>query len=423
VSDSATIQETLNHLFRHESGKMVSVLTRIFGTHNIDLAEDVVQDTLLKALEQWRIGGIPNNPSGWLFTVARNRALDAIRREKLRTTFAADISYLLESEYTVIPTLQDLVTEAAIEDDQLRMMFVCCHSSIAKETQIALILKTLCGFSITEIAAAFIVSPDTIEKRLYRGKQMLKDRQIGFEMPSGTQIEARLDTVLQSLYLLFNEGYNSASHDTVIREDLVEEALRLSVLLSRHPLTAVPKVFALIALMSFHAGRFPARINESGDILALKDQDRSLWIQALIANGSHYLSLSATGGEVSTYHIEAAIASVHCMAPSYQETDWQMIVELYDKLHHLTASPVAALNRAIALAELHGPAEGLKAIAAIPKLSRLEDYYLLPAAQGEFYLRSGDCANAREMFRKALTLTDSAREKSFLEKKIAECGL
>lgn len=422
MSDHVTIGETLNHLFRHESGKMVSVLTRIFGTHNIDLAEDVVQDTLLKALEQWRIGGIPDNPSGWLFTVARNKALDTIRREKRHVSFAEDITPLLESEYSVIPTLRELVSDTTIDDDQLRMMFVCCNPAISEEAQVALILKTLCGFSVNEIAAAFIISPDTIEKRLYRGKQILKDRNIKFEMPSPAQIESRLDTVLKALYLLFNEGYNSTSHDDVIREDLVEEAIRLSMFLLNHPSTAQPKVFALLALMSLHVARFPSRVDAGGNILALKDQDRSLWNQELIATGLRYLNQSAEGGELSTYHIEAAIASIHCLAPTYNDTNWEIIVGMYDKLYRKTNSPVAALNRAIAIAELHGPEAGIRAIKEIPGLKSLEDYYIYPAALGEFHLRLGLYNEARVLFTKALSLTDSVREKRFLERKVRECG-
>jgi RNA polymerase sigma factor (sigma-70 family) len=399
---------------------MVSVLTRIFGAHNIDLVEDVVQDTLLKALEQWRFIGIPDNPSGWLYTVAKNKALDVIRREKLKNTFTEDISYLLKSEYTVIPTLHELFTESEIQDDLLRMMFVCCHPSISQETQVALILKTLCGFSVGEIASAFITNEETIQKRIYRGKQALRDEKIKVELPNAVHLEERLAGVLQALYLLFNEGYSSASGDAVIRKDLIDESLRLAILLAENPLTALPQVNALIALIALHAARIPGRIDASGNKLLLADQDRSQWDGALIVRGLDYLNRSATGDVLSNYHIEAAIAAVHSISPSREETDWRQIVELYDKLYSMNGSPVTALNRAIAIAEFSGPEAGLQAIENIRNIELLKDYFLLPATRGEFYFRLGNPDKAREYFSQAMSLTNSSQEKKLLEQKIAK---
>ena len=399
---------------------MVSVLTRIFGAHNIDLVEDVVQDTLLKALEQWRFSGIPDNPSGWLYTVAKNKALDLIRREKLKNSFTEDISYLLKSEYTVIPTLHELFTESEIQDDQLRMMFVCCHPSISQETQVALILKTLCGFSVGEIAAAFISNEETIQKRIYRGKQVFRDEKIKVELPNTSHLEKRLEGVLQALYLLFNEGYSSATSDEVIRRDLIEEALRLSVMLTQNPVTALPQVYALVALICFHTARIEARIDDRGNILLLDDQDRSQWDQSLIARGLQYITLSASGEEISTYHIEAAIAAVHSTAATSEETDWRQIVELYGKLYRKNGSPVTALNRALAIAELSGAEAGLEAIENIPNLELLKDYYLLPATLGELYFRLHNFEKAREYFSQSVTLTNSSREKKLLETKISK---
>lgn len=400
---------------------MVSVLTRIFGAHNIDLVEDVVQDTLLKALEQWRFSGIPDNPSGWLYTVAKNKALDLIRREKLKNSFTEDISYLLKSEYTVIPTLHEQFSEPAITDDQLRMMFVCCHPKISRETQVSLILKTLCGFSISEIAAAFITNDEAIAKRIYRGKQVLRDENIKVELPQPPHIAERLEAVLQALYLLFNEGYSSTSGDEVIRRDLIEEALRLAVMLTNNPLTALPQVYALVALICFHSARLPGRVDAGGNILLLAEQDRSEWDKELVARGLYYISQSASGDRITSYHVEAAIAAIHSTAASPQGTDWEQIVALYDKLLGMNGSPVTALNRAIAIAELRGPEAGLAAINAIANLELLSEYYLLPATIGELYFRLQKLEDARRYFSNALGLTNSLREKRLLEGKIEKC--
>jgi RNA polymerase sigma factor (sigma-70 family) len=420
MQQEGVVRNELNHLFRHESGKMVSVLTRIFGAHNIDLVEDVVQDTLLKALENWRFNGIPENPSGWLYTVAKNKALDLVRREKLRNSFSDDIAYLLKSEYAVIPTLHELFSEPEILDDQLRMMFVCCHPSISHETQVALILKTLCGFSTGEIASAFITNDEAVAKRIYRGKQILKDEKIKVELPPASQLEKRLEGVLHALYLLFNEGYSSSSGDDIIRQDLVDESLRLVLMLTENERTAFPKVFALAALIMLHSARLPSRTDDSGNILLLNDQDRSLWNVALIAQGIEYLNRSATGDEISIYHIQAAIAAVHSTAPSAELTDWQQIIELYDKLYQKDQSAVIALNRAIAIAQLHGPEAGLMVIENIPNRELLSEYVLFPATKGELYSRLSNSELARIYFTEAMELTHSPKMKKFLSDRIAK---
>ena len=316
---SKNIHEVASHLFRHESGKMVSVLTKIFGPHNLQLAEDVVQDTLLKAMNTWKINGIPDNPSAWLFTAAKNAAIDVIRKEKRHQEFAAGSSYLLKSEYTLSPTVNELMNKDAIEDDQLRMMFTCCHPSLAFESQVALILKTLCGFSIIEIARAFITTNDTIEKRLYRAKQQFREEKIAFEIPREQELEERLENVLTAIYLLFNEGYNSTQHEELVRKDLIEESLRLGELLLEHPATKQPKVFALLALICFNSARSDARLDKEGNILLLKDQDRSLWNQALIQRGHCFIDQSAAGEMLSAYHLEAAIACEHAIATEYSQ--------------------------------------------------------------------------------------------------------
>ncbi|MFM7853246.1 MAG: RNA polymerase sigma factor, partial [Flammeovirgaceae bacterium] len=245
----------IENLFRHESSKLIAVLTKVFGPHNLQLAEDVVQDSLLKALEHWKFHGIPKNPSAWLFTVARNKALDVVRKEKYNKEFAKEISSLLKSEYTANTTLQGIISPYQIEDEQLRMMFVCCHPSVAEEGQVALILKTLCGFSTAEIARAFFTNEETITKRLYRAKEVFRQKSILFELPSNEELQMRLDNVLTAIYLIFNEGYHSSHHSSIVREELIEDSLRLGKILVENPLTQKPNTFALLALMCFSAAR------------------------------------------------------------------------------------------------------------------------------------------------------------------------
>ncbi|HYV95335.1 MAG TPA: sigma-70 family RNA polymerase sigma factor [Chitinophagales bacterium] len=432
---ASSVPQTVDHLFRHEYGKLVSVLTRIFGTHNLELAEDVVQDTLLKALEQWKFSGIPENPSAWLFRVAKNKALDVIRHEKIHNKFAEDVSPLLKSEYTLVPIIKELFSETEIKDDVLRMMFACCHSELPPESQVALILKTLCGFSIEEIAKAFITHDETISKRLYRAKQEFRESKIQFEIPSSQQIEHRLENVLTSLYLLFNEGYNSTSHSKIIRNDLVEEAVRLCYLLTENEATNLPPVNALLALMLFHAARLESRLDKEENILLLEEQDRSRWDRSLINAGIFFFEkamhvepdgqVSGLNGQPSLtiYHLQAAIAFQHVSAPSFEKTDWNVILQLYDLLCDRYPSPVAALNRAIALAHVHGPLRAIEAVNAIPEKEKLKTYYLLPATLGELYFREHDFAKARNFFEEAISLTKSQQEKKLFERKLAKCVL
>jgi len=416
---SKNIHELTDHLFRHESGKMVSVLTKIFGPHNLQLAEDVVQDTLLKAMNTWKINGLPDNPSAWLFTAAKNKALDIIRKGKKQQNYDRDISYLLQSEYTLSPTVNELMNKDAIEDDQLRMMFTCCHPFLAPESQVALILKTLCGFSVTEIARAFITGNDTIEKRLYRAKQKFREEKIEFEIPKGSALEERLDNVITAIYLLFNEGYNSTHHESLIRRDLLEESLRLGELLIQHSATRQPKVFALLALMCFNCARSDARIDKEGNILLLKNQDRSLWNQPLIDRGLRFIEDSAAGEMLSAYHLEAAIACEYVTAADYNHINWQHILHYYDLLYQVRPTAIVALNRSVVVGELHGPAEGIKAIENIPGIEFLKNYYLLHAILGEMHFQLDNKGKAADYFSKATLLTASETEKKLLAEKMS----
>jgi RNA polymerase sigma factor (sigma-70 family) len=413
------IHQTLEHLFRHESGKLVSVLTKIFGPHNLELAEDVVQDTLLTAMNRWKMSGVPDNPSAWLFTAAKNKALDLIRKQKRHHEYAADISYLLQSEYTLSATLNELMSNPPINDDQLRMMFACCHPSLSSESQVALVLKTLCGFSITEIARAFITTNDTIEKRLYRAKLKFRQQKIAFEIPQEQELQERLENVLTAIYLLFNEGYNSTQHDQLIRKDLLEESLRLGQLLLQNAATRQPDVFALLALICFNMARSDARLDKEGNILLLEKQDRTLWDRSLIKRGFDYFDQSAIGDRLTTYHLEAAIASEHVSVSHYHATNWKNILQYYDLLYRLRPAAIVALNRSVVISELNGPAEGIKSIENIPDINELKNYYLLPAILGELYLKLNEKEKAATFFANAASLTGSEAEKKLLAEKIS----
>ncbi len=417
------IEQTVEHLFRHEWGKLVSVLTKVFGVHNLQMAEDVVQDTLLHALSNWKINGLPDNPTAWLFTAARNKAIDVLRKQKRSQEYAKQLTPLLQSGYSLVPTIRELVNTNTIDDDRLQMMFVCCHPSLSQEAQVTLILKTLCGFSITEIAKAYVSSYDAVEKRLYRARQSFKENKVEFELPPPQELEERLESVLLAVYLLFNEGYNSTNHEELIRRDVMQEALRLCELICRSPAVPHENAHALMALMCFTASRNDARIDAHGNILLLKQQDRKKWNHALIENGIYHLEQSAAGEHLSKYHIEAGIAYEHTIARDYAHTNWNHILNCYNLLYNYYPSPVIALNRAIVIAELKGAAEGVKAIEAIeaiPDIASLKKYYLLPATLGELHWQLKEYDKAKIFFEEASELTQSVIEKKLLQQKIKQ---
>ena len=409
------------HLFRREAGRIVSTLTRIFGVHNLALAEDVVQDAFCRALEVWKFHGVPENPSAWLIATAKNRALDILRRERTARNFAPELGRLLESEWTAVPVIEELFEPNAVKDDQLRMMFSCCHPRLSEEAQVALVLHILCGFSVSEIASAFVSSNAAIEKRISRGKKVLAGSKRLFDIASSDDFSKRLPSVQRALYLLFNEGYHGASPHSAVRAELCQEAMRLTALLLEHPLATTPATRALAALMYLDAARLPARVDASGNLSSLFDQDRSKWDSRLINQGQRLLDLSATGSELTEYHVEAAIASLHAMANRIEDTDWEKIVSLYDTLMTIRPSPVVALNRAIAVAQYDGPERGLEEIRNIAQRNRLENYPFYHAALGEFEFRSGRSEMARRHFREALDLARNPMERRFLQQRIAKC--
>ncbi len=407
-------------LFRRESGRIVAALTRIFGVHNLALAEDVVQDAFCRALELWPAHGVPENPSAWLMTAARNRALDVLRRERTARTLAPAIGRLLDSEWTLAPLVDEAFGAHTIRDEQLRMMFSCCEPRLPEEVQVALVLNILCGFGAGEIASAFLVGRAAMEKRIARGKRTLAASQTLFDL-GDAEFAPRLDAVRGALYLLFNEGYHGASARSPVRAELCGEALRLVMLLLELPAAATPETLALAALMHLHAARLPGRLDSAGELAPLLRQDRSCWDARLIADGLGLLDRSASGSRLSAYHLEAAIAAVHAAAPSVEETDWQDVVSLYDRLLALSPSPVVALNRAIAVAQLDGPERGLIELHGIDGRERLAAYPFYPAAIAELELRRGDRAAAREGFRVAIGLARNAAERRFLELRLRSC--
>ncbi len=406
--------QDLGHLFRREAGRLLAALTRIFGIHNLALAEDVVQDALCRALQTWKFRGVPEDPAAWLLVSARHRAIDILRRDKQLRRFAPDLAHLLETEWALLPTVDELFQAGAIRDDQLRMMFSCCHPKLNDDASVALMLSLLCGFSSREVAAAFLTEPATIEKRISRARQRLAGTGSLYEMREPGDLSLRLARVMSALYLLFNEGYHGSHSTRTIREELCEESMRLGTLLAEHPVTRGPEVLALLSLMYLHAARLPSRVNELGDLMPLEEQNRSEWNQVFAQRGFELLTASACGDKISAYHVEAAIAAEHVMAPDLNSTNWARIVELYDMLVAIRPSPVVELNRAIALAQQFGPARGLAELSALAQDPQLTQYPFLEAAFGECERRAGHLDLAREHYRRAAALARGQKEREFL---------
>jgi RNA polymerase sigma factor (sigma-70 family) len=406
----------VEHFFRHETGRLHGALIRLLGVHNMTLAEDVAQEAMLRALRNWSMGGIPANPSAWITQVAMNLGRDALRHQRMSGSKESAIITHIEQTAPTPAVAVEGVQE--IRDDTLRLLFVCCHPSIAPDAQVVLALKVLCGFSTGEIARAFLSSEAAIEKQLTRTKQRIEKAQLPFDLPEGEDLTPRLNGAFAALYLLFNEGYKASAGERLLREDLCQEAIRLTSLLVAHPVGRSPKGHALLALMFLSAARFPSRVGEHGDLLRLDDQDRSKWDQSLIGEGLRHLMESAQGDEVSEYHLQAGIAACHCTAADYASTDWARILRHYDELYQLKPSPVVALNRAVAVAHLHGAQAGLKAIAEIEQRERLESHYLLHAVIGELHWRLKDHRAAAESFRRALQLAEVGPEQLYLTRMV-----
>lgn len=407
----------LEHLFRHQAGRIVAYLTRRLGPAHLDLAEEAVQETMLRALETWPYSGVPENAPAWLFRVAHNAAIDSVRRLRLhREKTEALLAGLSQLE----TPCQQSDLEEQLRDDELRMIAMCCHPQIPRDASVALSLKTVSGFSVREIARAFLADDSAIRQRLVRAKRQIREQHLTLEMPTGQQLEQRLDSILGAVYLIFNEGYTAHEGAELIRQDLCFEAIRLGQLIASSSI-AEPRVHALVALMALQAARLPARVDAAGDLILLESQDRGLWDRRLIGLGFYHFDCSISGEVVSPYHVEAAIAAVHARAPDARSTDWPMILELYDQLLALNPSPVVALNRAVAVARVHGPAKGLSALVPLEGDPKLRQYYLLAAARGGLLVELGRREQAAACFRSALKRRCSEPERRFLKRKLAEC--
>ena len=402
-------QELIPHLFRTEFRKITAVLCKHFGIEHIEIAEDIASDTFLLAVETWTYKGIPDNPTAWLYTVAKNKAKNYFHRRKIYLEkIAGEIKR--SSAQSEEPEIN--LSEENITDSQLQMLFAICHPSIPTEAQIGLALRILCGFGIDEIANAFLTNNETINKRLSRAKEKLRTEKIKIEFPGKTEINARLEAVLTTLYLLFSEGYYSESNDAILREDLCEEAMRLTFMLIENEETNHPKVNALYSLMCFHSSRFAARKNEKGEIILYQDQDESLWNQELIMKGIYFLHEASKGNELSKYHIEAGIAYWHTIKSDTKEK-WDNILQLYNKLLMLEYSPIAALNRTYALSKVKGKIE---AIEEAEKLNLADNHFYFTLL-GELYTEVNN-EKAKENFHKAFLLAKTQTDKQTVQKKI-----
>lgn len=409
----------LEHLFRHQAGRMVAHLARLLGPAHLDLAEETVQESMLRALQTWPYQGVPENAAAWLFTVAHNLAIDAVRRNRVLGEKTDAIVAELARSARFAPDDPDV--EEELRDDELRMIFMCCHPEISRDASVALSLKTVGGFSVPEIARAFLADDAAIAQRLVRVKRQIRDRRLTLEMPRGGELKRRLDSVLDTIYFMFNEGYAAHEGEDLIRQDLCMEALRLGQLVAASSMAA-PRVDALVALMAIEAARLAARVDEAGDLVLLESQDRSRWDPRLIGLGFYHFDRSMAGDEVSEFHVQAAIAATHARARHAQATDWPAILRLYDQLLAINASPVVALNRAVAVAKVHGPAEALRVIELLESDPKLRNYYLRLAVRGHMLLELGRFAEARSCFRAALECPCSEPERRFLRRKLEECG-
>jgi RNA polymerase sigma-70 factor (ECF subfamily) len=406
----------LEHLFRQQAGRMVAHLTRLFGPAHLELAEETVQEAMLRALQTWPYQGVPQNAAGWLFRVAHNVAIDAVRRKR---TLGAKTDAIVAELDRSSAARDDAYLEDQFRDDELRMIFMCCHPEITTDARVALSLKTVGGFGVREIARAFLADDAAIAQRLVRAKRQIREGRLTLDMPSGAELKGRLDSVLEVIYFMFNEGYAAHAGEDLIRQDLCLEALRLGRLVAVSSI-AEPRVHALVSLMALEAARLPARVDESGDLVLLEHQDHSRWDRRLMALGFHHFDRSMAGEEVTAYHVQAAIAATHARATDARSRDWPTILELYDQLLALNGSPVVALNRAVAVARVHGAAEGLAALDLLANDPKLRGYYLLLAVRGHLLLELGRATEAAACFRAALNCPCSEPERRFMRRKLRE---
>ena len=415
----------VEHFFRHEFGRLCALLTRSLGVRRLALVEDVVQAALVQALETWSRRGVPEDPAGWLYRTARNLAIDALRREQIHDRALPRLAEDAERESS--PPEAQFADE--IGDEPLRLLFVCCHEAVPAESRVAIALKTLCGFSTAEIARALLTTDANVQKRIERARDRLRelgdvdDVDVAFDTPGAAQLGARLDAVLAVVYLLFSQGCHVTHGDMPIRRDLCDEARRLARMLAAQSVGDVPGVHALLALMCFHGARFDARVARDGAIVLLEEQDRSAWNWSDVREGMAWLARSAAGDALTRYHVEAAIAWEHCRAPTFADTDWQRIANLYDTLNRIAPSPLHSLNRAVAEAYLHGPQAGLERLAAVLPENVPARYPGWHAVIGELHFRLGRHPAAERAWQEALRLTTARADQEFLRRRLAVCRL
>jgi RNA polymerase sigma-70 factor (ECF subfamily) len=416
VSSLREAPPPLDEIFRAEWGRLVAALVRMLG--DIGRAEELVQEALVAALERWPFSGVPDNPGAWLMTTARNRALDQLRRDRrLR-----EKQPLIEAEQAreLLPE-EDAVTSGPLADDRLRLIFTCCHPALPAESRVALTLRLLGGLTTREIAAAFLIGDAAAAQRIVRAKRAIADRRLPYRVPDPAELPERLASVLEVIYLIFNEGYAAREGESLLRAGLCDEALRLARLLETPGLDG-PELQGLLALMELHSARQAARTDERGELVLLEEQDRSRWDRVGIERARKRLERVFTDGEPGPYALQAAIAACHAAAPSFADTDWRRISGLYQQLARLNPSPVVLLNRAVAVAMADGPSAGLALLEPLDAERALRDYPLFHATRAELLLRLGRRSEAAPHFRRALALTQNAAARRHLERRIAECG-
>jgi RNA polymerase sigma-70 factor, ECF subfamily len=416
MSESSTerIRELLDSLYRADSGRILATLIRLLG--DFDLAEEAMHEAFATALSTWPLIGVPGNPRPWLISTARFKAIDTLRRRARFDASQDELVRYLEAQLSSAEKSKE--EEDVVDDDRLRLIFTCCHPSLAAEAHVALTLREVCGLTTEEIAKAFLITPRTLAQRIVRAKAKIRETRIPYEVPTPQELPERLGAVLHVIYLVFNEGYSAAAGAEVTRAELTCEAIRLGRLLIA--LQPEPEVIGLLSLMLLQESRTVARNSPTGELILLENQDRSLWNREQIAEGLALLEKALASRRFGSYTLQAAIAAVHAQAESVAATDWRQIVELYDRLLRIQPSPVVQLNRAVAVAMCDGPEAGLTHIDALLDHGELANYYLAHSARADMYRRLGRTAEARSSYEKALALTQQEPERQFLQERIRQ---
>ncbi|HXC95703.1 MAG TPA: sigma-70 family RNA polymerase sigma factor [Edaphobacter sp.] len=404
----------LEHLFRRQAGRTVSGLAGLLGFEHLQLAEDAVQEAMLRAVQTWPFQAIPEKPEAWLFRVAHNYAISVLRRSTRLESKTGDLIAALEAR---TQSVENVDIEQNLRDDELRMIFMCCHPELAPDARVALSLKLVSGFSVGEIARIFMAEENTIAQRLVRAKKQIRERRLPLLMPHSLELPERLNSVLEVIYLMFSGGYATHNGEDLIRREVCLEALRLGQLVATSSMAA-PRVDALVALMALQAARLPARMDAAGDLVLLEEQDRSLWDDELIALGFQYFSRSIAGEEISEWHVQAAIAATYATAESSEAIDWPAILGHYDQLLRMTGSPVVALNRAVAVVKVHGPEDALEALAPLENHAVMRGYHLLPAVRGRVLAALGRFTEAEAAFSAGLECDCAEPERRFLQRQL-----